>query len=82
MDESNFDILQFFEYEHLPKGLQEVSRQFYTLAHWLQENTPQNDQKRAGLLKLLEAKDCAVRSRIYKPLRTPEFTVTTAPIET
>jgi hypothetical protein len=57
-------ILQFFTYEHLPPHLQEVSKQFSDAAAWMAENIPDGAELRAGLRKLLEAKDCAVRARL------------------
>lgn len=59
-------MLQFFDYEHLPNGLQAVSKPFYDLAHSIVANYPANPERTAGLRKLLEAKDCIVRSTIYK----------------
>lgn len=59
-------MLQFFEYKHLPPHLQEVSANFSTLAQYIVGNLPANAERTAGLRKLLEAKDCAVRARLYK----------------
>jgi hypothetical protein len=59
-------LLQFFEYSHLPKHLQEVSREFHQLAHLLVERLPLNSELTTALRKLLEAKDCAVRSVLCK----------------
>lgn len=59
-------LLQFFEYEHLPPTLREVSRSFSGLAHEIDEKLPDNPEKTSALRKLLEAKDCAVRARIFK----------------
>ena len=59
-------MLQFFEYDHLPTHLKEISRPFGELAHWVAETLPQNAERTAGLRKLLEAKDCIVRARLYK----------------
>jgi len=61
------DLLQFFKYEHLPKHLQEISRPFGELAKHLNDTLPPNLEREAALRKLLEAKDCAVRSQLYKP---------------
>ena len=55
-------ILRFFEYEHLPKELQEVSKTICQAAIELDSKLPQGPEKTAGLRKLLEAKDCFVRS--------------------
>jgi len=60
-------ILQFFEYAHLPPELQDVSRQFRIVALGLVEELPRNPERTVALRKLLEAKDAAVRARIYKP---------------
>ena len=59
-------LLQFFAYEHLPAGLQEISKPFGDLANWMMETLPVNPERTAGLRKLLEAKDCAVRARLFK----------------
>lgn len=57
-------ILKYFEYSHLPTGLQEISARFHNLAHWMVEELPRNPERTAGLRKLLEAKDCAVRANL------------------
>lgn len=59
-------MLQFFSYEHLPPHLQSVSKPFHDLAHNIASTYPVNPERTAGLRKLLEAKDCIVRSTIYK----------------
>lgn len=58
------DILKFFEWGHLPSHLQVVSRPFAHLAHDMAANLPAGAELSAGLRKLLEAKDCMVRSAI------------------
>lgn len=63
---SAFDrILKYFKFDHLPPHLQEASKDFSELAHQMavrgDENIPET---MAGLRKLLEAKDCAVRAMI------------------
>ncbi len=60
----NNSIVQYFNYKHLPEELQETSKQFASLAEWMNENLPDGAEKSAGLRKLLEAKDCAVRAKI------------------
>ena len=57
-------ILQFFEYKHLPEHLQEVSKPFADLANDVLMKLPSNSERSAGLRKLLEAKDCAVRAKL------------------
>jgi hypothetical protein len=59
-------MLQFFDYAHLPEHLQDISRKFAELAHWAVDNLPSNAERTAGLRKLLEAKDCAVRAKLCK----------------
>jgi hypothetical protein len=60
------EIMQFFSYEHLPTDLQAVSQAFKELAEEMYYNLPANAERTAALRKLLEAKDCAVRAKIYK----------------
>jgi hypothetical protein len=59
-------ILQFFQFEHLKGELQEVSKPFGILAAHLVTSLPQNPERTVALRKLLEAKDAAVRARVYK----------------
>lgn len=59
-------MMQFFAYEHLPPHLQAVSKPFGELAKLMVETLPSNAERTAGLRKLLEAKDCAVRALLYK----------------
>ena len=59
-------MLQFFTYEHLKPELQTTSRVFSELAHYIVEELPQNPERTVALRKLLEAKDCAVRAKLYK----------------
>lgn len=59
-------LLQFFAYDHLKPELKEVSSKFHSLAVHLVDNLPSNPERTVALRKLLEAKDCAVRARLYK----------------
>lgn len=59
-------ILQFFMYSHLPTFLQEVSKPFGDMASWIVTNLPRNQERTVALRKLLEAKDAAVRARLFK----------------
>jgi hypothetical protein len=59
-------ILQFFEYQHLPQHLAAVSAPFCGLAHQVVETLPRNAERTVALRKLLEAKDAAVRARLFK----------------
>lgn len=63
--EKRFPILKFFQYEHLPAKLHEISSPFCTLAYQMAERgTEHPAELAAGLRKLLEAKDCAVRAAL------------------
>jgi hypothetical protein len=55
------DILRYFDYEHLPAPLREVSKACADLAHEMVDHLPDVPELRAGLRKLLEAKDSFVR---------------------
>lgn len=59
-------MLQFFEFGHLPPHLRDVSEPFCRLAESMCRELPRNQERSAGLRKLLEAKDCAVRAKLYK----------------
>ena len=63
-------LLQFFAYAHLPEHLQVISKPFGDTAQWMVGTLPANEMRAAGLLKLLEAKDCAVRAKLYKDQTT------------
>jgi len=59
-------ILKYFEFKHLPVGLQGVSGDVHRLAVIMDNNLPECAEKSAGLRKLLEAKDCFVRAALEK----------------
>jgi hypothetical protein len=59
-------MLQFFQYDHLPVHLQATSKPFCLLAYAMVDTLPRNPERSAGLRKLLEAKDCAVRALLWK----------------
>lgn len=56
--------IKFFSYEHLPQKLQEVCKPIVELAKKMEEELPDGPEKSAGMRKLLEAKDCFVRSML------------------
>ena len=58
-------LLQFFDYEHLKPELQEISKPFGELAKEMMK-LPSNAERSMGLRKLLEAKDCFVRAKVFK----------------
>jgi len=57
------EILRYFEYEHLPPRLQDVSRPICEMAKYL-DALPSSPEKSAGMRKLLEAKDAFVRAAL------------------
>ena len=57
-------IMKYFHYSHLPEKLQRVSKMFHDVAHDMVMTLPRNAERSAGLRKLLEAKDCAVRATL------------------
>lgn len=60
-------IIKYFAYEHLPPRLQTVSKPIGDLARQMDELLPDGEEKMVGLRKLLEAKDCLVRSALEIP---------------
>lgn len=58
-------MLQFFAYDHLREDLKAVSMPFGQMAQWITDTMPRNPERTVALRKLLEAKDCAVRSFLY-----------------
>ena len=59
-------LIKYFHYSHLPEHLQGVSKPFFNLAYDIDNSCPDGAEKDAGLRKLLEAKDCIVRSSMEK----------------
>lgn len=60
-------ILAYFAYQHLPQGLQQVSKPICDIAHAyaeLMQDSNDPDEVAVGLRKLLEAKDCFVRAKL------------------
>ena len=63
-------LLKFFDYDHLPPELQEISRPFLNLANELVrklgdiEDIGPGAQLNRSLQKLLESRDCAVRAAL------------------
>lgn len=59
---SHLEILGFFQFEHLPPRLQEVSRPFTAMAWRIAHRSKNNLEAYVAIRKLLEAKDAAVRA--------------------
>jgi len=62
MQNQRDEIMEQFEYSHLPEGLQKVSKLFADLAEHVHRTLPQCEERRVALRKLLEGKDAAVRA--------------------
>ena len=58
-------MLKWFEYEHLPDHLKNISRPFCELAMSMCENIESGPEQTVALRKLLEAKDAAVRAKLH-----------------
>lgn len=59
--------IKYFAYAHLPAHLQAVSKPIGELAEKLEAELPDGPEKSAGMRKLLEAKDCFVRTALNAP---------------
>lgn len=55
-------ILRYFHYTHLPESLKKTSMIFCRAAREVVDTVPRTAERTVALRKLLEAKDCAVRS--------------------
>lgn len=64
MHPSTEALLRFFDFSHLPEGMQAISKPFCDLAHQMANDLPPNAETTTCLRKLLEAKDCAVRAAL------------------
>ena len=60
-------MLRYFAYAHLPEHLQRISRPYGELAELMATTLPVGAETTAALRKLLESKDCAVRSALDIP---------------
>lgn len=56
--------LRYFDCGHLPQHLQDIVAGYRALAHEMVARGGDPAEMHAGLRKLLEAKDCAVRAMI------------------
>ena len=57
-------LLRYFRWQHLPDHLAAVSQPFCDLAYLMADMLPGNAETTVALRKLLESKDCAVRSAL------------------
>lgn len=63
--------IKFFEFNHLPLPMRDMSRQFHDLAIQLQARNDYVDsvEFEEGMRKLIEAKDCFVRALVPSPTK-------------
>jgi hypothetical protein len=66
MSNNHEPMLQFFTFEHLKPELREISAPFAGLAKQIVDTLPRNPERTVALRKLLEAKDCAVRAKLFR----------------
>lgn len=64
------ELIQFFGIAHLPTNLQDLAGNYLRIANFIDETTTDSLEKTECLRKLLESKDAAVRSFLYKK---PEY---------
>lgn len=72
-------IMQYFSYEHLLENLQHTSKPFCELARTINWNHIDNMEKSVTLRKLLEAKDAAVRSKLYHTQNSDDTIMSNSP---
>lgn len=58
-------LLKWFEFNHLPPLLRDVSRLFHQLAMDICKDIESGPERTVALRKLLESKDAAVRATLH-----------------
>jgi hypothetical protein len=61
------DIMQFFQYAHLAPDQRRIAKGFHDFAEQVVRHLPVCPERTVALRKLLESKDAAVRSTLWKP---------------
>lgn len=64
--QATLHVFKYFAFDHLPEPLKTISMYSYHLAVAMIQELPDGPELTVGLRKLLEAKDCFVRSAIEK----------------
>lgn len=64
---STQQIARYFAYDHLPEYLQPISKACHDIAEQMIDALDDGPELTAGLRKLLEAKDCFVRTAVDAP---------------
>lgn len=73
MHPSTIQLLKHFKYDHLPDHLQDISKPLCDIAHQMANKLPSSPELTVGLRKLLEAKDCFVRSKLEENDLEPQL---------
>jgi hypothetical protein len=58
-------MLKWFQYDHLPQKLADISAEFHSLASTVNKHIEPGPERTVALRKLLEAKDAAVRAKLH-----------------
>jgi hypothetical protein len=58
-------MMKWFGYEHLPEDLKGTAVPFYRLAQAISHGLEPGPERTVALQKLLEAKDAAVRAKLF-----------------
>lgn len=66
-------IFKYFAYDHLNEPLKGVSKVLYNTAYEMIIALPDCPELTVGLRKLLEAKDCLVRTALSLPENPPNY---------
>lgn len=59
-------MLALFAWRHMPRHQQAIAEPYDVLARDIVDNLPHNSQRRMALDKLLESRDCALRTLVLK----------------
>lgn len=54
--------LSHFNYQHMPPIHQAMAAKFYDLAHEIHSEVGPSDERNAGMRRLIEARDCIIRT--------------------
>jgi hypothetical protein len=65
MNEMQDRMIKWFEWDHLPDDLKQISESFSRLAHIVVQDIEPGPERTVALRKLLEAKDAAVRAKLF-----------------
>jgi hypothetical protein len=70
---ATLEVFKFFAYDHLPEPMKSISKANYNLAYHMIYDLPDCPELTAGLRKLLEGKDCFVRTSLALPQKESNY---------